>query len=450
MKKVKKLVSKKLKKGIPLMIRAGHTVRLGITKEPMTVHTGLSLFYAMAETFGIPQILNESIRVKQRESGYPESEHILALAANAFCGGDYLEDLEALREDGALKAVIGRVEIPDPTTAADFCRRFYAGHLLQFDRAIGAIFRQVYSRRKEVEAWTIDVDAKVHEVFGEKKQGAAYSYNGIYSLQPFYAFVHQTDELLHAQLRSGNTHPGGKAVPFLRRMKRKIPPQVKTIYLRSDSALYNRAVICFCEEDGWDFTITADQTAPLRAAINNLPEDAWKRDPKRPSIEYAEVFYQPARWKKGYRYLVRREREEEKGNQGAFFERFAYYAVVTNRAGEAQALMEEHDARGTSERRIGQFTREFLSHLPMGNFMANWVYLLCAQLGYNLSLWMRDFALPPSYRRAYMKKLRRRIGFIAAKVLSGGRQIRLMISAAHRWYQDFVRAWEAVWTLRSG
>jgi len=450
MKKVKKDLFKKWQKGIPLQIRPGHTVRLGVTKEPLIVQTGLTLFYAMASALNIPKALDDQIQVKVREAGYPESEHILALSANAFCGGDYLEDLESLREDGALKAAIGRSRIPDPTTAADFCRRFYMGNLYQFDRALGNIFQEVYRHRLSVKTWTIDVDAKVHEVFGEKKQGAAVSYNGTYSLQPFYAFVHETDELLHTQLRSGNTHPGAKAVSFLRRMKSKIPAQIESVYLRSDSALYNKKVMAYCEQEKWVFTITADQTAPLVQKINALPESAWKPNPKYPEIQYAEVEYQPVNWDKAYRFLVRRELKKQKNGQTAFFDRYSYYVVVTNKSGEVQPVMEGHDRRGTSERRIGEFTREFLPHLPMGNFMANWIYLLCAQLGYNMAMWIRDLTLPPDYRRAYMKKLRRRIGFVAAKVLSGGRQIHLRLSQAHKWIQDFFHAWQKIQAFQTG
>ena len=104
------------------------------------------------------------IQVKQRDSGYPESEHILALAANAFVGGDFLDDLEAFREDEAIKMAIGRKEIPDPTTAGDFCRRFSRGHILQINKAFAEIEYQVYKQRKEISRLTIDVDAKVHEV----------------------------------------------------------------------------------------------------------------------------------------------------------------------------------------------------------------------------------------------------------------------------------------------
>jgi len=214
MKQVKTEIPKNLKKGIPLKVRPGHTVRLEVTNEPLTVHTGLSLFYAMAETLEIPRILDEQVKVKERESGYPESEHILALAANAFIGGDYLDDLEALREDVAIQRAIGRRDLPDPTTAGDFCRRFTLGHILQMNRAFAQIAQEVYKRRREkIPSWTIDADAKVQEVYGAQKEGAARSYNGIYSLQTMYSFVDQTEELLHSELRSGNTHPGEKRWP---------------------------------------------------------------------------------------------------------------------------------------------------------------------------------------------------------------------------------------------
>ena len=446
---VKTKIPQKLQRGIPLTIRPGHTVRLEVTEEPLTVHTGLSLFYAMAETLDIGEILDEHVRVKERESGYPESEHILALAANAFVGNDYVDDLEALREDVAIQRAIGRKEIPDPTTAGDFCRRFTLGHILQMNRAFGRIEQEVYRRRPEIQVWTIDVDAKVHEVFGMKKEGAAKSYNGVYSLQILYAFVHETEELIHSELRSGNTHPGAKAVAFLRRLKRKIPAGVQEINLRSDSALYNKEVIVFCEAEGWGFTITADQTGPLRQQIEGLPEGAWQVDREDDSLAYAEVWYQPVKWPKAYRYLVRRERKPQKTGQGVLFAPlgYSYYAVVTNRVGEVQALLTTHDQKGAAERRIGQFTNEFLRHLPLGGFMANWVYLLCAQLAYNLSLWLRDLVLPPFYRKKHIKRIRRCIGLVAAKVTSGGRQIRLKLSVLHRWWRDFVYAWRKIPSL---
>ena len=449
MKQVKKGIPKNVQKGIPLKVRPGHTVRLEVTDEPLTVHTGLSLLYALAEALEIPRILDEHIHVKERERGYPESEHILALAANAFIGGDFIDDLEALREDVAIQRAIGRKDIPDPTTAADFCRRFTLGHILQFNRAMAEIHSRVHRLRPKITAWTIDTDAKAHEVFGEKKEGAARNYNGIYSLQAMYSFVNETEEMLPSELRSGETQPGAKAVAYLRRMKRKIPAGIKEIYLRSDSAFYNKDVVDYCEGESWSFSITADQTAPLRQLIENLTEENWKEDLSHPGLWYGEVWYQPIGWAKQYRYLLRREKKESKGGQGILLGAlgYEYYAVVTNREGKVQELMEVHDQRGAAERRIGQFSNEFMSHLPLGGFMANWVYMLCAQLAYNMSYWLRDLVLPPFYRKKHIKRIRRCVGLVAAKVTEGGHQIRLKISVTHRWLRDFVYAWQKIPTL---
>jgi len=322
--------------------------------------------------------------------------------------------------------------------------------VLQMNRTFGEIEKRVYERRPEVTHWTVDADAKVHEVYGEKKQGAAKSYNGIYSLQPMYGFVHETDEMIHCELRSGNTHPGAGGAGFLRRLKRKIPPRVKSVHLRSDSALYNKDVVEFCEKGKWTFTITADQTGPLMKMIEGLPESAWKKDPKEESLSYGEVRYQPVKWAHPYRYLVRREKKVPRSGQSALFEvmRFSYYVVVTNREEESQEVLKLHDKRGMSERRIAQFTNEFLFHLPMEGFMSNWVYLLCAQLAYNVSLWIRDLVLPPFYRKKHIKRIRRTIGLIASKVTHGGHQVRLKISVLHRWWRDFVYGWERIPELR--
>jgi len=247
-----------------------------------------------------------------------------------------------------------------------------------------------------------------------------------------YGFVHETDELIHCELRSGNTHPGAGGAGFLRRLKRKIPPTVKRVHLRSDSALYDKKVVEFCEQEGWSFTITADQTGPLIRQIEALSESAWQRDSEEESLSYGELWYQPVGWHRTYRYLVRREKKETKSGQGALFSArsgsafggdvlsYSYYVVVTNREDEIQKTLELHDKRATTERRIAKFTNEFLCHLPMENFMANWVYLLCAQLGYNLSLWIRDLVLPPFYRKKHIKRIPRTTGLITSKVTHGG------------------------------
>ncbi len=122
--------------------------------------------------------------------------------------------------------------------------------------------------------------------------------------------------------------------------------------------------------DTRNLSITADQTKPPMKMIEALPENAWQRDTEDDTVEYAEVSYQPVGWPKAYRYLIKRKREKNTTGQRPFFESLAYsyYAVVTNRTGNVQTLTKVHAKRGTCEKRICQFTNEFLSHLPMSGF----------------------------------------------------------------------------------
>ena len=97
--------------------------------ELIRVHNGLSFFYAMSEPLEISRILDEQVKVKERESGHPESGHILALGANTSIGGTTCTIWRPMEKRGHSEGH-GRKDIPDPTTAGDFCRRFTLGHIL--------------------------------------------------------------------------------------------------------------------------------------------------------------------------------------------------------------------------------------------------------------------------------------------------------------------------------
>ena len=55
---------------------------------------------------------------------YRESDHILTLIYNILSGGSTLQDSERLRQDAALKRVLGSDRIPHATTLGKFLWRF--------------------------------------------------------------------------------------------------------------------------------------------------------------------------------------------------------------------------------------------------------------------------------------------------------------------------------------
>ena len=85
---------------------------------------GIAAVHRLVGKLGLPQAIDERIKLLKVRLPYHESDHVLNLAYNVLCGGTRLEDIERLRHDTAYMNALGADLIPDPTTAGDFCRRF--------------------------------------------------------------------------------------------------------------------------------------------------------------------------------------------------------------------------------------------------------------------------------------------------------------------------------------
>jgi Transposase DDE domain group 1 len=112
---------------------------------------------------------------------------------------------------------------------------------------------------------------------------------------------------------------------FLRETCKRLPQRAVT-KLRADSGFYSKAVVQWCEAHGVLFSITADQTEPLLAAITAVPERCWRPLPEYEVAEVTELHYQPTGWIRPYRYVVKREVAETKA--GDLY--WKYHATVTN------------------------------------------------------------------------------------------------------------------------
>jgi hypothetical protein len=83
-----------------------------------------------------------------------------------------------------------------------------------------------------------------------------------------------------------------------------------------------------------------------------------------------------------------------------------------------------------------------LDNLPCRGFHANWAYLLCTLLAYNLRTWLKLLALPEAERQSYAKRLRFRFIAVAATVGRSGRRLVLRLQAGYPLLADFLRALE--------
>jgi hypothetical protein len=406
--------------------------------EQLTSHAGTVLLHDFAQRLGVEGLLDEELRVKTRERGYGEGQAIGGLVYNLVLGGEHLSDLEVLRGDPGTQELLDAESILAPTTAGEFLRKFDIGDVRDLQRVQQRLQQRVRPHQQATTC-TIDLDSSIYEQVSTCKEGSTKAYNGEIGYHPLFAFWAEEGELLFSHLRRGSAHTARNVRWFLREMLKRVPPTaVKK--LRADSGFYSKAVVEWCEAEGFTFTITADQTAPLLEAITVLPERRWCNLPEYALAEVAELRYQPTGWPRPYRYVVKREVAETK--DGALY--WKYHATVTNAEGQAaREVVVWHLQHANMENAIKEHKSGFgLEKLPTQRFHANWAYLLIGQLAFNLVAWFKRLVLPPSYHRATIKTIRHHLLNLAGKIVHTARRCFLMISDQYRYH--------AVWRFAIG
>jgi hypothetical protein len=401
--------------------------------ERLTSHAGTVLLHDFAQRLGVEGLLDEELRVKTRERGYGESEAMSGLLYNLILGGEHLSDLEVLRGDPGTQELLAAAAILAPTTAGEFLRKFDIGDVRDLQRVHLRLQARVRPHQRATTC-TIDLDSSIYEQVSTRKEGSTKAYNGEIGYHPLLAFWAEEGELLFSHLRRGSAHTARNVLWFLRQTLKRVP-ETAVKKLRADSGFYSKGVVGWCEAEGFIFTITADQTAPLLEAITAVPERRWHPLPEYELAEVTELRYQPTGWSHPYRYVIKREVAETKA--GELY--WKYHATVTNEedlgAGEVVVWHLQHAAM---ENAIKEHKSGFgLEKLPTQKFHANWAYLLIGQLAFNLVAWFKRLVLPASYHRTTIKTIRHHLLNLAGKIVHTARRCFLMLSDQYRY--------QAVW-----
>ena len=406
---------------------------IGFRSEQLTSHAGTVLLHDFAQRLGVEELLEEELHVKTRERGYGESEAMKGLVYNVILGGEHLSDLEVLRGDPGTQELLDAEGILAPTTAGEFLRKFDIGDVHDLQR-VHLRLQQRVRPHQQAQTCTIDLDSSIYEQASTHKEGSTKAYNGEVGYHPLLAFWAEEGELLFSHLRRGSAHTARNVRWFLRQTRKRVP-ETADKKLRADSGFYSQGVVEWCEAEGFTFTITADQTEPLLAAITALPERCWQNLPAYDLAEVAELRYQPTGWAHPYRYIIKREVAETK--TGELY--WKYHATVTNEEERsAREVVVWHLQHAAMENAIKEHKSGFgLEKLPTQKFHANWAYLLIGQLAFNLVAWFKRLVLPPAYHRTTIKTIRHHLLNLAGKIVHTARRCFLMLSDQYRY--------QAVW-----
>jgi hypothetical protein len=253
--------------------------------------------------------------IKTRDRGFTGGELLVGMAAAQLAGEDFLVGLDRQRADEAgqvLAAVVGL----SSTTAAGLARKVTDGQWLAVETGIGDIQAAMLAAMPAARATalcdqvTIDLDTTDVEVYGRKKRGVAYNYQGQRCGRPHVASWAETATVLAADLMAGNEDPRGHAADLLRRALAALPVAARAgrIRLRADAGYFAGQLARAALVAGVEFAIGAKRIAPLWRILAGVAESDWTEAIDMDGAQVAVAQYCPDWWPAATRLLIRRVR----------------------------------------------------------------------------------------------------------------------------------------------
>jgi hypothetical protein len=255
-------------------------------------------------------------------------------------------------------------------------------------------------------------------------------------------------------LRAGNAGANTVAdhIAVLDRALAQIPAehveQIE-ILVRADSAGATHGLIDYCREARLRFSVGYELTAPVRAAILAVPDDAWSAaldqdGSPRPNGQVAEITdrVELDAWPEGSRLIVRRERPHP-GAQLSFTDHdgYRFQAILTDQPDRDIAAIErDHRARARVEDRIRDDKDTGLAKLPFKQFALNEVWLEIVLLAHDLIVWTQALLLDGDLAVAEPKTLRYRLWHVAARIVRHARRRILRLQRSWPWAVTLARA----------
>jgi hypothetical protein len=436
------------------VMRDGRLVTVEVTADGagLVSHAGTALLARVADKLGLTKALSLRLgSIKQRRRGHDPGRVIRDLAVMLADGGECVSDLGAVREQQALFGPVAS----DSTAFRVIDRIASEPGLLDALRAAHAGARErFWERHGAPERLTIDVDATLIIAHSEK-ENAAGNYKGGYGFHPLQAYADETREALGGLLRPGNagTNTAADHVAVLDRALEQIPAeQIERIEIlvRADSAGATHGLIDYCREAKMRFSVGYELTETVRAAILEIPDDAWvmaldQDGSLRDNGEVAEITagVDLSSWPDESRLIVRRERPHP-GAQLSFSDHdgHRFQAILTDQPGKIAELERRHRARARVEDRIRDDKDTGLAKFPFKEFQLNEVWLQIVLLAHDLIVWTQALLLDGELAKAEPKRLRYRLLHVAARLAFHGRRAKLRLQHDWPWGEQLLAAFQ--------
>ena len=462
------------------------TVHRGADDPSLTGHAGLLLVRDLYSKLHLVERLDVAVervrQFKQRRRGLSLGELLVCLGESILAGGSHLAHLDPLREDEAGRVLRAVARVPAPETASQLLPRFTQRRLeavvaelaqagVELDRMLGL---------PEQDPVTLDLDSTTTEVHGELKEEATYNYEGKLSFGFLLCTWAERRRVLAAGLRSGSASDKPIAPRLVLRALHTLPRGHGEVRLRVDSGFYSAGFLNWCRGHHLRFCVAVPRYQVMWELRRHISPSGWRPCREMAGAEVAELRFTPTGWQhEPLRLLVgrvrveakaisqsprsRRRRTIPKGQlqlalKGMVSHTYAYSFLATDLSQDAVELEFWQRRRAHIEERIKDLKLGCgLIHLPLRRRRANYAWQTAAVITTKLTSMLSAVNICREQQEAQAaaggslsheqlaavgqlhntQLLRRWLLSVAARLVRGGRRLRLRLASGMFHKEEF-------------
>jgi hypothetical protein len=445
--------------------------------QGVVTHAGSRLLADLAERTTLTGELTDALgRLTRPRTAHEPGRVLVDLAVAVADGAECISDIAVLADQPALFGSVASdstvwrllAQLSEQELTAVARARAAAREVAWAQRAevTGAAVPAAAAAGVELPGLVIDTDASIVECHSEKESAAA-TFKSSFGYHPILAFCDNSGEFLAGLLRPGNAGANTAAdhITVLDQALAQIPDEHRhgvPVLIRADGAGCSKAFLAHirslrAQAVLAEFTVGWAVTSRERDAIDTLPTTAWTdavdaNGQPRDGAHVAELTgLLPARtladYPAGTRVLIRRERPHPGAQLDAFEERdgWRYQCFATDTdVGQLAFLDARHRAHARVEDRIRTSKDTGLGRFPSRTFAINAAWLTAVTLAVDLICWAQTILLHdvPTLARAEPKTLRYRLLHVAARLVRGGRRLRLRLDRHWPWAATLAAAFD--------
>jgi Transposase DDE domain group 1 len=353
------------------------------SSKNITPFGGLNFIYNALNRSKINTFIDEKLGYRNFRAHYSYSDIVLSLLGNSLCNGQYISDLEHLKNKFSRQYF---ENIPSPDTVEYACQELKTATIQETTE--GGIFHQFNydndknkalvalcvktGQLKKTEKYTLDFDNVVLE---NQKQDAKRSYKNTNGYHPNFSFIGRLP--VHIENHNGNTPAKYKQLETLERCFKNLKDNNIIIQnYRGDSASYQKEIIEFLGENAQYFFIRNISSQNFINRCGKIKD--WKTiHINNEKKQVATMIYTPFKGEFSYRVVVTRTLKKDQQIDLISETAYNYYGIMTNNLSLSnQEVIEFYNQRGDAENSNKFLISDFnLKHLPFMDFDTNTVYI---------------------------------------------------------------------------